>query len=116
MNKEEFIKRLYQSIIKENCAFYRDLFTNTDISDVSDPYWKEALKLYAELSDENKKVLFKIIEQVEVDSVSNILGVLDGVVSISEEDIEIKMTINGSNEMINGDLQDLFLKYVEENS
>jgi putative transposase len=115
MNKEDFIKRIYQSIIKENLAAYRDLFTNTDINEVTDPYWKEALKFYTELSNENKEVFFKIIEQIEVDAVSNILGVLDGVVSISDEDIEFKVTINDNNEPVNGDLQDLFLEYDEEN-
>lgn len=50
-----------------------------------------------------------------MDAVSNILGVLDGVVSIGEEDIEFKVTINDNNEPINGDLQDLFLEYDEEN-
>ncbi|MGF6949071.1 hypothetical protein QF028_001576 [Neobacillus sp. B4I6] len=115
MNKEEFIKTLYQSIIKENRNIYRDLFINTDINEVTDSYWKEALKLYTELTYENKEILYKIIEQVEVDAVSNILGVLDGVVSISEEDIEIEVMIKGNNEKINGDLQDLFLEYDEEN-
>ena len=115
MNKEEFVKLLHQSIIKENRNFYRDIFNNTDINEVTDPYWKEALMFYSELSDKNKEILFKIIEQVEVDAVSNILGVLDGVVSIGEEDIEFKVTINDNNEPINGDLQDLFLEYDEEN-
>ncbi|ABO65806.1 Conserved hypothetical protein [Geobacillus thermodenitrificans NG80-2] len=115
MNKEEFVKLLHQSIIKENRNFYRDIFNNTDINEVTDPYWKEALMFYSELSDKNKEILFKIIEQVEVDAVSNILGVLDGVVSIGEEDIEFKVTINNNNEPINGDLQDLFLEYDEEN-
>jgi putative transposase len=50
-----------------------------------------------------------------VDTVSNILGVLDGVVSIKNEDIEFKVTINDNKEPINGDLQDLFLEYDEEN-
>lgn len=61
MNKEEFIKNLYNAVIKENSTIYKKLFTNTDINKVRDSYWKEALKLYTELSDENKDVFFKII-------------------------------------------------------
>ncbi|WP_243646888.1 hypothetical protein [Melghiribacillus thermohalophilus] len=49
-----------------------------------------------------------------MDAVSNILGVLDGVVSIGEEDIDIKVSISDNNKPINGDLQDLFLEYDEE--
>jgi putative transposase len=115
MNKVDLIKTLYQSTIKENSTIYKDLFNNTDINKVKDSYWKAALTFYKELSDANKDVFFKIIEQVQVDTVSNILGVLDGVVSTAEEDIEIEMTIKGNNELINGDLQDLFLEYDEEN-
>ncbi|MEH7308059.1 hypothetical protein [Neobacillus drentensis] len=40
---------------------------------------------------------------------------LDGVVSISEEDIEIEVMIKANNEKNNGELQDLFLEYDEEN-
>lgn len=43
MNKEEFVTLLHQSIIKENRNFYRDIFNNTDINEVTDRYWKEAL-------------------------------------------------------------------------
>lgn len=82
---------------------------------LQNPIGKKHWLFYSELSDKNKEILFKIIEQVEVDAVSNILGVLDGVVSIGEEDIEFKVTINDNNEPINGDLQDLFLEYDEEN-
>lgn len=115
MNKEDFIKNLYHSVIKENSTIYWDLFTNTDINKVKDSYWKEALKLYTDLSDENKDVLFKIIEQVQVDAVSNILGVLDGTTSIEAEDVEFKLITEDNDKQINGDLQDLFLEYDEEN-
>lgn len=115
MNTDLFIKSLYNSSIKEDGGIYQNLFLNTDINEVRDPYWKDALKMFSDLSDENKDILFKIIEQVQVDTVSNVLGILDGVVSWQGQDIEIKMTIEGSNEKVNGDLQDLFLEYDEEN-
>lgn len=115
MNKDEFVKLIHQSIVQENRNFYRETFNNTDINEVTDPYWKEALGFYSELSDKNKEILLKIIEQVEVDAVSNIFGILDGVVSLGEENIEFKVTINDKNEPINGDLQDLFLGFDEEN-
>jgi putative transposase len=73
MKKEEFIQSLYQSVIKENGTIYQDLFANTDINAVKDSYWKEALMFYSELNDEGKELLFKLIEQVQVDTVSNVL-------------------------------------------
>jgi putative transposase len=115
MDTQCFIKGLYQSIVKENGAIYQNLFSATNVDKVKDDYWKEALRMYSELSDENKAILFKIIEQVQVDTVSNVLGILDGVVSLPEQEIKIKMSIEGTNESMNGVLQDLFLEYVEEN-
>ena len=115
MKKEEFIKNLYQSVIKENRTNYQDLFANTDINTVNDAYWKGALKFYSELNDQNKEILFKVIEQIQVDTVSNLLGIFDGIVSISEEEIEINMTVEGIDEQLNGELQDLFLEFDEEN-
>ncbi|PET60307.1 transposase [Bacillus sp. AFS001701] len=114
MNMDYIIKNLYNSSIKEGNDFYQNLFLNTDINGVTDPYWKEALKMFSELSIENKNTLFKIIEQVQVDTVSNVLGILDGVVTLGDQNIDINMTIEGSNEKINGDLQELFLGYDEE--
>ncbi|MBP0725812.1 transposase [Bacillus sp. RG28] len=115
MNSDLFIKSLYQSLIKEDGEIYQDLFLNTEINEVIDSYWKDALKMFSELSVENKEVLFKIIEQVKVESIANVLGVLDGVVSLQGQDIDINMTIEGSDEKVNGDLQDLFFETDEEN-
>lgn len=63
------------------------------------------------LSDENKAILFNVIEQVQVDTVSNVLGIIDGIVTTPEKDFEIKMTLDETDELINGELQDLFLEY-----
>lgn len=112
MNKEIYVKSLYDSIIKENLIAYEELFSNIDKKTVKDPYWKEALEFYEKLSNEEKNTLFKVIKQVQVDTMSNILGILDGVVTV-EEDPEIKVLLN--NQPIGGDLQNIFLEYDEEN-
>jgi putative transposase len=41
--------------------------------------------------------------------------VLDGVIAIGEEEIEFELFINDNSEPVNGELQDIFLKYDEEN-
>lgn len=40
---EDFIKSIYKTIVEENKELYKDLFNNTNISEVSDTYWKQAL-------------------------------------------------------------------------
>jgi hypothetical protein len=85
------------------------LFHDTDLKDVTDSYWKNALKFFEKLQNENKKIFFKIIEQVQVDAISTILGIIDGVVTLPGEQEEIEMKFIGDKVSLNGDLQDLFL-------
>ena len=46
MNKKEFVKNLYQSVIIENSSIYYDLFTKSNPDEVKDLYWKEAIKFF----------------------------------------------------------------------
>jgi putative transposase len=114
LNTKEIIKQLHQTIIEDDLNVYRQLYKDTDLNEATDPYWKEALKFYSLLTREHKEVLFKIIEQVEVDTLSSILGVLDNGIVIEEEEVEFKLTMNGDNEQVNGDLHEQFLMYDEE--
>ena len=41
---EDFIKSIYKTIVEENKELYKDLFNNTNISEVSDTYWKQSLQ------------------------------------------------------------------------
>jgi putative transposase len=115
MNAKTFAVELYESIVNDNLRLYQDLFNNTDTSTVKDQYWKEAIGFYRSLSDEDKVVFFKVVKQVEIDTISNVLGVLDGVVSMSGFNDEIDVMLRKNQEKINGDLQDLFLEYDEDN-
>lgn len=114
MKKEEFIKKLYDSIVRENKVIYTDLFNNTKIEEVTDDYWIEALKFYDGISEDSKEVFFKIIKQIEIDAISNFLGILDGTVTLGDEIIDVDVLFKENQEKINGDLQDLFLEYDEE--
>lgn len=114
MNKKDIIKQMHQSIVKGNLDTYRELFMNTNINEAADSYWKKSLRFYTELSNETKEILFKIIEQIEVDTLSTILGVIDEGMIVGEKvEVEFKLTVNNTTEPINGDLQDLFLEYDE---
>ncbi len=117
MKPENFVKEVKKSIVEENESLYRDLFENTNASEATDEYWKEALKLFSGLDDNGKEALFKIMRQVSVDTVSNLFGVLDGVSSLDGVDEEFKLSASDNeNEIINGDLQDIFLELEELNS
>jgi len=114
MKPEEFVKKIRQSVLDENIAIYKDLFANTEVDQVSDPYWHEALGLFNKLSDEEKETLFKIMRQVSVDAISNLFALLDGVSCLEDQDGDFSLTIENEQEQLNGDLQDIFLEIEED--
>lgn len=116
MNQQTFAEGLYKNIISGNLNVYQDLFNNTKVEQATDFYWKKALKLYLNLSPEDKTVFFKILKQVEIDTVSNVLGVLDGSTSLEGIDGELVLMSEDGNKKINGELQDLFLEIAEDDN
>ncbi|WP_316572396.1 transposase [Neobacillus sp. YIM B06451] len=110
---EEFVKSLYKSIIEENIELYKGLFETTNPTGVTDKYFEEALGLYQSLNKEHKEVFFKIIEQTMIDTVSNILGIIDGSSTLIDSALEPKLLLDSKN--TEGELQDSFLEFIEEN-
>lgn len=108
MNKV-LAKGLYDSIVMENYSIYKDLFMNTDIATVSDEYWKSSLNLFMKLSDNDKDIFFKILKQVSIDTISNMLAFIDGTMDLEDID-DVSLMI--SSKKIE-DMQDSFLEYVE---
>jgi len=110
---EIFVKSLYELIVKENLESYKDLFITTVVDSKTDSYYKAALNLYNSISVEKREVLMKIIEQTMVDTISSMLGIIDGSVPLDEDDsIEPKLLLNSVD--TEGELQDKFLEFVEE--
>lgn len=110
MKPVEFIEGLRRTVIDANLEAYQQLFATIKPTKNTIPYWINALKLFNALSDEQKKTLFSIIRQVEVDTVSNILAILDGSTSLEDDQPgNFKLTFNDGN-MLNGGLQDIFFE------
>jgi len=114
MTPKEFVMRLQAAVVDENYAIYRDLFMHTSIEKASDPYWKRALALYNSFSLEQKEVFFEVIHQISVDTVSNILGVIDGVNSVEGIEAELVLKYDDEEPPLSGDLQSLFLTEEEK--
>ena len=113
MTPEDLATGLMRQVVDENVGIYCELFTHTSLSDATDPYWRRALTLFASLSEEQRAVFFEVVRQVSVDTVSNVLGVLDGVNMIAGADAGFAVIYNGDQRM-DGDLQSLFLVENEE--
>ena len=79
----------------------------------TDDYWKRAIGFYDSLTDENKDILIKIIEQTMIDTISNMLGVIDGSSTLKDCSLEPKLLLDSID--TEGELQDSFLEFIEEN-
>lgn len=114
MEANEFVKKIRNLIIDENLSIYKGIFETTPKSQITDEYWKAAINMFEQLNIKQKEILYKIIRQVEVDTISNVFGVIDGAVSIDNNQNEFELKVGGN--MLNGDLQDLLLEQEEMNN
>ncbi|MEO6992963.1 MAG: transposase [Lacunisphaera sp.] len=113
MKPEDFARQFRDAVVQQNAAIYKDLFTSTPINSASDPYWKRALALHAALTPEQRAVLFEIMRQTMVDTVSNVFAILDGVSSLDGCKEDFVLASKTDPQKINGNLQDLFLEIEE---
>lgn len=91
---ERFAKSLYESIVKENLELYKDMYQNIEIDSHTDESGKGIINFYNELSDEQRVILFELIEQTMIDTVSTVLGIIDGHVTQADDSIEPKLFLN----------------------
>ncbi|WP_425449869.1 hypothetical protein [Dethiothermospora halolimnae] len=110
--KEIFIRSLYKTIVQEGKNEYKELLDNTNIEDVTDKYWISALQLYGNLTEDKKEELMGVIELVMIDTISSMLGIIDGSSTLNGCDTEPKLYLDNID--TDNELQDLFLEYIEE--
>ena len=113
MTPEHFVSQVRSVVVQQNAAIYKDLFESTTPESASDAYWKRALTLHGSLSDADRAVLFEIMRQVTVDTVSNFFGILDGASALEGPREDFVLTSQPDNRKLNGNLQDLFLEAEE---
>lgn len=109
---EAFVKSLYESIVKENLQLDKDLYETTIVTEKTDDYWKKAIGFYDSLTGEDKIILMEIIEQTMIDTISNMLGVIDGSSTLNDCSLEPKLLLDSID--TEGELQDSFLEFIEE--
>lgn len=75
---------------------------------------KNASGFYDSLTDENKDTLMTIIEQTMIDTISNVLGVIDGSSTLKDCLFELKLLLDSID--TEGELQDSFLEFIARNN
>ena len=113
MNAEDFSSGLMRKVIDQGMEMYRDMYRNGRAEVSRDPWGKRALTLFHSLEPEQQEVLFEIMQQVSVDTVSSVLAILDGVSPLEGEFEDYTLAYDGG-EKLNGDLQSLFLAEDEQ--
>lgn len=107
---EQFAEELYKSTVEENMKLYRQFFLYDPNEEGTIEYWKNAIAFYDKLDDKDKEILFSIIKSTIVDTVSNVLAILDGYEGL--DGIDLQVNLNGQEN--DSELQDAFLAYVED--
>lgn len=105
MNDREFVRVIRRDVIEENLKYYTGLMeSNRSTSGGLD----DLTILYRVLPLEMREILVRVVKRIEVDTVSNVLGILDG--SSARPDYRGDFSLryeDGQN--MTGDLQDTFL-------
>jgi len=112
MKPEELVKILNRDVIKGNLELYQSLLETTN--EATHPVWKGILPIYINFSREEKEIFLKFLKIVEVNTLSHVLGILDGTTYADGIEQDFILTVENDNRKINEDLQDLFLELIEE--
>lgn len=105
MTAEEFVNNVKNEIFKEAFEYYFKMLPNPIAG--TDKNWKASKELYHSLNEEQKQQMQAFTKMVMQDVVSIIFGKLDNISSFANQEGDFELTMNGN--VINGDLQDIFL-------
>ncbi len=108
---QEFVKAIYDTVIKEGIDEYKDLYETVEVDSSMDAYWKNAITLYQDSNPEEKETLLKMMEQTMIDTVSHMLGIIDGSSTLNDSELEPKLLLDSQD--TENELQDSFLELIE---
>lgn len=111
MEALEFVKKLKERVIENDNKVYQNLLDTT--IEAKDPIWQGVLPTYKNMNKDQQAAFLRFLRMIQVNTLSHILGVLDGSTTLSENDVNFILKTVEKDELINGDLQDIFLEMEE---
>jgi hypothetical protein len=111
MEPIEFVTAIRDRVIESDNVNYLNMLNAKE--DIKDPLWKEVLTLYKSLHKEQQQSFLFIFRLIQVNTVSHILGILDGSAYLNDKQETFVLKTETSDLIINGDLQDIFLEMEE---
>ena len=111
MEAKEFVIKLRERVIENDFNVYRDLLDPN--IEATDPIWDGILRIYNTINKKQQEDLLKFLRLTQVNTLSHVLGILDGPINLSESNVNFILITDKENKAINGDLQDIFLEMEE---
>ena len=112
MSPDLLVSQIRREVVEANTLLYRQDYDSTLPADVEDAYSKDATSLYQSLGTNEREIFIKILRQTVVDTVSTILGVLDGVCVIGDPIEDFILVTESDPTKLNGNLQDIFIAHI----
>lgn len=106
---QEFVRAIYDTVIREGIDEYKEMYETVEVDSNMDAFWN----LYQNSNPEEKEILLKMMEQIMIDTVSHMLGIIDGSSTLNDSEIEPKLLLDSQD--TENELQDSFLELVELN-
>lgn len=111
MEAIEFVSAIRERVIENDFQVYQNLLDNT--TEAEDPTWKEVLPIYKSLTKEQQLAFLKLLRLVQANTLSHVLGIIDGSTYLNKKNENLVLKTKQNGNMINGDLQDMFLEMEE---
>jgi hypothetical protein len=110
MTPQDFVSCVRREVLEANLALYRqNLGRSVQSSAEPHTFWPKMTELYQSLTEEQRRQFVEGIRQVMVDTLSNVLGILDGSTLLEHHRGYFHLTYGDEPHELNGELQDLFL-------
>lgn len=105
MSVQDFIKEVVGDNILENIKkLYLNNLENTSYEDIKVDYWTNFKRFYEDLNAENRALIFKVIRQVQIDTLGTLFAYLDGVANLDSNVENLEFTLSLGNYELSGDL------------
>ncbi|WP_251126873.1 transposase [Exiguobacterium sp. s160] len=106
---QEFVRAIYETVIREGIDEYKEMYETVEVDSNMDAFWN----LYQNSNPDEKEILLKMMEQIMIDTVSHMLGIIDGSSTLNDSELEPKLLLDSQD--TENELQDSFLELVELN-
>lgn len=108
MKHKDFVKGLKDRLIEPNLVSYRSIYENPRKV-------TEEILLFQSLTNEQKEVFFKIVRQVQIDTIATFLSLLDGAIVLEDQRDDFRLVcLDEPSEILNRNLTDDFLNAMNE--